>query len=225
MDLQFIPMKKITFLFAALLFTSTLHAQTTYYDGAIVVGARAQALSDLCHQVQAQHQLRPEQILYPQDPQAFPPGMLDTLTKYDWLHVTNYWYKNGTWDKPGGINTIEPQSKLVRYFEDGSSQNFYVMQAGYYEAVMFLNSGGFLSPPVEVGQRFGYTWLLATRTSDVPQRLVSYKNGVLILDVADKDPMEDVNYPRRFRNVYVAIPKLHFPEIKEHASVWPVEPW
>lgn len=199
--------QRLLTLFLCLL-TTILMAQTPEDEARTVL--RGDAATDwniLAHTIQSNSSVTAEDILHPEDPQEFPPNMMDTLLMYDWVKVGNYWYKDNSWMRP--INEISHQTFAMRYFDDGSHRDFYGVESHYVTPAEVVWSGGGIMPPTTVGEKWGYTWLFFDYEKNDALRLVSYRDGLLIIDNTDGGERNgDVNYHRRFRNAYIKMPKI-----------------
>ena len=67
-------MKKLTSFLAAISITCIASGQGSDQESAIVLGPEAQKWVDMAHKAQADHHITRSDVLYPQDPQKFPPG-------------------------------------------------------------------------------------------------------------------------------------------------------
>jgi hypothetical protein len=202
-------MKKLTMLFSLLAIASLAHAQ----DDAIMTGQPVADWIQMAHNAQASRRIMANDILYPQDPQKFPPNMMDTLVKYDWVNVANYWYKDNTF-LGNRINELSHQTFFMRYFEDGSTQAYFALEKFYETPAEMHFSGGSSGAPVTVGEKLGFTWLFYDFEKNDALRLVSYQNGLLIIDCTEgSEKFGDIHYYRRFRDAYIKVPKRFVNEL------------
>lgn len=199
-------MKKLILFLSAILGSSAAFAQYTVLEGKVV-----EDWIIMAHDAQLKARCTTQEILHPQDPQKFPPGMLDTLIAYDWVKVSNYHYKDNTFSNLTGINKVSNQTFLLHFFEDGSSREYYALDKFYDTpaGVEPIPLKGHDTPPVTVGEKYGYTWLFFDEAKTDGLRLVSYRNGLLIIDTTDGgEKPGQVEYARRFRDAYIKVPRM-----------------
>jgi hypothetical protein len=162
---------------------------------------------NMANDIQSRHTLIREQILSATT-QEFPPDMMDTLKKYDWLEVANFWYNYNEWGNRE-FDLSEPQKWFQRYQEDGRAVDMGSFDPLVGDPVVY-DEGHSMNDPLYVKEEAGFCWLCWD--NGVPtdcMRLVSYKNGVLIIDLSDgpSGQLPPINYKRRIRQVYLQIPK------------------
>lgn len=185
-------------------FTFTLPAQQVN----VLEGPLAQEWIDQCRQVQSTYSIAPEFILNP-PALDFPPDMMDTLKTYDWLRVGKYWYDDNQWGGDRQVNNLSGYIIFNRYQADGTCLDMRADYLSVPKAVVY-DEGRDLDPPMYVKDEANYTWL-CWDTGDPTEcmRLVYYQDGLLMIDVSDAPAgaLPPINYERRIRNVYIALPK------------------
>lgn len=195
-------MKKVIGFFAAASLSLAAPAQRMN----ILEGADAMQWINMSREVQQNYDLTANFILNPPVVE-FPPDIMDTLKTYDWLLVADYWYNYSDWGSDG-INKIKYQNQFERYQEDGT-----VLDMGSWCGVgtpEVYDEGHNLQPPLYVKDTANYTWLCWDNGSPTDcKRLVYYQDGLLIIDLSDAPDgvLPPVNYKRRIRSVYLAMPK------------------
>jgi hypothetical protein len=192
-------MKQAILMAAACLASTFASAQTSVLDGP----AAAQWYK-LAQEIQLSKHVTKEYVLHP-PPCEFPPNLMDTLKKYDWLDIGSYHYSQSSWsaffNEPGfqkSIETFDASGNRTRY--DAFGVNYYEKE--HIETPRY-------NPPFKmtIQQKIGRTFFCYDDGSLA--EIISYSNGVLIWDNDDGGAkITDRNYPRRFRKVWIAVPRV-----------------
>ncbi len=156
------------------------------------------------HEIQKSKNFKKYELLDPRNPEI-PPGMMDTLAKYDWVEVGSFWYEEAIFSD--GFNEISNRYNFTRFEKDGT-MNEYVGGEDSTGGSFSINYHAYNVPwQLTIEKMKGYTWL-CWETEDC-MRLVSYGNGVLMYDLEDgMGEFGDIHYPRRYRTVCIAVPRM-----------------
>lgn len=197
-------MKKMIGFLIAMVFTLAAPAQRIN----ILTGEEATEWINIAQNVQQGYTLTPNFILNPPAVE-FPPDMMDTLKKYDWLRVAERWYNYDDWGYDG-INQIKCRNRIERYQADGTVVHIISVCETNQPAEVY-DDGMDLMDPMYVKDEANYTWLCwDTGNPNECLRIVYYQDGLLIIDVSDSGSasLPPVDYKRRIRKVYLALPKM-----------------
>ncbi|HLP12900.1 MAG TPA: hypothetical protein VK177_13275 [Flavobacteriales bacterium] len=143
-----------------------------------------------------------------------PLTFMDTLKKYDWVAIGSYSYTDKQYEDNFAQSLFAEQDRsqyqfgIFRIMADGMRADFslgkFQVKDAYVTTTTFDRSSATTYDKLKVSGK--NTFIQAT-TYGTPEylRVVSYKEGVLVIDITISGKITDLK--TRFRNVYKAIPK------------------
>ncbi|TAG91462.1 MAG: hypothetical protein EAZ20_03280 [Bacteroidetes bacterium] len=162
----------------------------------------------------------------------YPDNINEILYQNDWLEVAQYYFHPSN----PQYNANEIQKNFIRHhrtkgvllfrFRHPTEDSPYPPHLEFVESnneLEFVGSNNELPQKIQKkGTHFYYYDKNADKTGYSP--MVSYKDGMLIIDVTESGKLNDLSNPRRFRNVYMAVPKFFSLEApKNNVFVVPTE--
>jgi len=155
-----------------------------------------------------------QQAVLAQKPTAVVTSIMDTLKKYDWYMLGGYNYTDKQYDnyfaKELFANEKESQYqfKFFRIESDGTQADFslgkFKTQSAAVTTTSFAKNTCPVYRSIKVAKGFSFIQSVIYEESEY-LKIVSYKNGVLIIDITKSGKITDPVV--RFRNVYYAVPK------------------
>lgn len=157
----------------------------------------------MANDIHRSHLVTREYILHPPQ-KPLPPSIMDTLTRYDWIRTDNYFYKTGGFNPDFG--EIQRKYMFFRFDPDGIRNRLEGGRA-FGDDPSLINYHSTNKPtPVKIVEHQAHTFIMMADGSFM--RVVSFENGILLLDVfGDRCPLDQIDHPRRFRDVYLAVPR------------------
>lgn len=162
----------------------------------------------------AMNKIPNKDLLLAQKPAELPVAMLDTLKKYDWYNIGGYNYTDKQFDsyfeKELFNNEKEKQYQFnfFRIESDGTKADFSLSK--FKTETASITTTSFAKGNCQI-----YSAVKKVKTDSFIQsivygeseylKIVSYKNGVLIVDITISGKITDTK--TRFRIVYYAVPK------------------
>ena len=141
-------------------------------------------------------------------PKTLPANMLDTLRKYDWAELGNYYYGNWTFSDNWGVDADQNNFTVERYLPNGMCDHYVCNKARSAPTLTFNHRPHIINIRVEKIGQFHYIVNDKKGESSAYGRIISYQDGILVYDVTSTGTVQDAaTSVDRFRSVYVAIPK------------------
>ena len=145
---------------------------------------------------------------------TIPASFMDTLKKYDWVSIGGYSYTDKKYEDNfapalfANENESQYQFRLFRIMPDGLRADFSLGKFKTQEAsVTTTTFDRNTATTYDKLKTSGKNSFIQASTFGTPEylRVVSYKDGVLVVDITISGKITDLK--TRFRNVYKAIPK------------------
>lgn len=194
-------MKTFLLPITALAFSGTVWAQTSPGTPA---SAKANEWLRKVQQIHLTSDIRKYHLLDPAQTRL-PLRMMDTLSRYDWVEVGSLWYEDASFSED--FNEVKTRYNFTRFDTDGTMNEYTGGKDSAGVSYSIRTTEHNIPWQMTVMDTLGYTWLCWDPEDCM--RLVSYEKGVLIYDVDDglAEP-GDAHYPRRYRIVCIAVPKM-----------------
>lgn len=195
-------MKKMILTVAGWLMVCQASAQTRVLDG-----PAAAQWYNRAHEIQLSKNITKDFVLHPPACEI-PQGMMDTLKKYDWLDIGDYHYSQGTFS--AFFNEIDYQLFIHTFDAEGTWTRYSGYGISYWEKEHIETPSYNPAFKMCVRQKIGKTFLcFQDDAADHGCPILYYRNGVLLFDLDDGGAkITDTNYPRRFRKVWIAVPRV-----------------
>jgi hypothetical protein len=187
-------------------FCTTLIDQQKNYQK-IITGKDALYLHNQIKNIQANIGLTEANILYPSN-QSVPVNLKSTLTKYDWVELVHHFYQDASFNND--IKKVSNHYDFCRFTKEGkmySFRSFYDPRAGANISYKIQQSSAV--PHQIVVENDDYFFKsIDEEDNEIYHHIISYHNGILIYDITASGSKHDLDSPRRFRQVLMAIPKV-----------------
>jgi hypothetical protein len=132
--------------------------------------------------------------------------MLDTLRKYDWVALGNYYYGDWTFSDDWSVN--QNNFPVERYLPNGMCDYYVCSKTNSAPTLTFNYRPRIINIRVEKIGQFHYIVNDKKGENSAYGRIISYQDGILVYDVTQTGTVQDAaTSVDRFRSVYVAIPK------------------
>lgn len=194
-------MKALLTSLMALALSPCVHSQTM----ALLQGPPVARWARDAREIQSAKQLSTDDILHPPEG-TLPAALMDTLLKYDWLDAGTYCFQEEHLVK--APPAASARMGVYRFMPDGSCTDFTILlpETDSEASVKKGSSGG--TEKFTLRTKAGRTFLCFTGDLSDCLSIMSYRDGVLMYDVDDgaAEP-GDEEYPVRYRNVLIAVPK------------------
>ncbi len=139
-------------------------------------------------------------------PKNLPANMLDTLRKYDWVALGNYYYGNWTFSDDWSVN--QNNFQVERYLPNGLHDYYVCSKTNSAPTLTFNYRPRIMNIRVEKIGQFHYIVNDKKGENSAYGRIISYQDGILVYDVTETGTLQDAaTSVDRFRSVYLAIPK------------------
>jgi hypothetical protein len=134
-----------------------------------------------------------------------PAALMDTLAKYDWVEVGSLWYEDVVFSD--GFNEVKTRYNFTRFDADGTMNEYLGGKDSTGVSFSIKTTVHNIPWKMTVSDTLRHTWLCWD--AEDCMRLVSYEDGILMYDLYDgMETFGDIRYPRRYRTVCIAVPKM-----------------
>ena len=166
----------------------------------------------------AQNNINGARIQYMQ-PQPIPANLMEILKRFDWLEIGNIHFRSAKYHNYANeccqfnVRRYTAQGQRLEFESNG---NWSSRQAGIRDFNLGVRYKAFVSVVKINGRNFFKThYIVKDKRGGIKHeyaygQIISYRNGLLVLDETITGKVSEINSLSRFRKVYKAVPKFDF---------------